>query len=97
VVVQQTATYTVLARSDDGWEIGVDIRRSAPPQQIDDSTQLVELRRHVHGVLDVSPSRAIATGQLGIESKMQVRITPLAGAVAERSVEETGAVEIAAP
>ena len=92
VVVKQTGTYTLLARTATRWTIGVDIRRSAEPQKLDESTDLVSLTRLYQGTLEVSPDRALPNGALGAESSMHLRITPKSGPVVERLLEDKGAV-----
>jgi hypothetical protein len=92
VVVKQTATYTLLDRTPTTWKIRIEIRRVAEAQIIDDSTELVALVRHYEGTLEISPDRALPTGSLIAESSMHLRITPKAGPVVERLLEDKGAV-----
>jgi hypothetical protein len=103
VVVKQTATYTLLARTGQGWKVGIDLQRIGEEQTITDPAvakdamvDLVALVRHYKGTLEVAHDRALPTGTLDIESSMHVRMQPRTGPVAEQILEDKGTVALTA-
>lgn len=102
VVVRQTATYTLLARTASGWKIGVDLQRIGEEQTISDPSaskdamvDLVALVRRYKGTLEVTPDHALPTGTLEIESSMHLRVQPRTGAMVEQILEDQGTVTLA--
>ncbi len=92
VGVEQTATYTLTGRSETGWTVGVDMSRLGEPQELDDSTRLLELSARYQGTLEVSNNRALPVGSLAAVSSMEIRITPLSGPVTQRTVADEGTI-----
>lgn len=103
VVVKQTATYTLLSRTADGWKVGVDLQRIGEEQTITDPAaskdamvDLVALVRRYKGTLEVTRDHALPTGTLEIESSMHLRVQPRTGALAEQILEDQGTVALTA-
>lgn len=99
VVVKQTATYTLLGRTTQGWKVGIDLQRIGEEQTITDPAvakdalvDLVALVRRYQGTLEVAADRALPTGTLEIESSMHLRIQPRTGPVAEQILDDKGTV-----
>ena len=100
-VVKQTASYTLLARSEKSWKIGVELQRVGEPQTVSDPTvpkdqqvELVALVRKYKGTLDVSPSTPIGIGKLDVSSTMHLRITQRMKGSTEEILEDTGTVTL---
>ncbi len=101
VVVKQTATYTLLARTAQGWKVAIDLQRIGEEQTITDPSvaknamvDLVALVRHYKGTVDVAPDRALPTGTLEIDSSMHVRMQPRTGPIVEQILEDSGTVAL---
>jgi hypothetical protein len=101
VVVKQTATYTLLARTAQGWKVGIDLQRIGETQTITDPAvakdamvDLVALVRRYKGTLEVARDRALPTGTIEIESSMHVRMQPRSGPVVEKMLEDKGTVAL---
>lgn len=99
VVVKQTATYTLLARTAEGWKVGVELQRVGEEQTITDPSvaknamvDLVALVRRYKGTFEVTRDRALPTGTLEIESSMHLRMQPRTGPVVEQILEDRGTV-----
>ncbi|MDX2088349.1 MAG: hypothetical protein SFX73_10890 [Kofleriaceae bacterium] len=93
-VVRQTATYKLLGRGPDGWQIGVEILRFSGPQALDESLELVALVRKLSGTLVVDPGHPLPTGELAFESTLHVRVSDRARGRREEIVEDTGVVRL---
>ncbi len=101
VVVKQTATYTLLARTETGWKVGLDLQRLGEEQTItateaakDAMVDLVALVRRTQGTLEVASDRALPTGALEIESSMHLRLQPRNGPMVEQIFEDKGTVAL---
>lgn len=103
VVVKQTATYTLLGRTDRGWKVGVDLQRVGEEQTVTDPTQapdamvdLVALVRRYKGTLEIAPHHALPTGSIALESTIHVRIQPRGKPMVEQMLEDQGTVTLTA-
>lgn len=101
VVVKQTATYTLLARTPAGWKVGVEIQRVGEEQTIADPAvakdamvDLVALVRHYKGTLEIATGQAIPQGKLEIDATMHLRVQPRSGQTFEQMFEDRGTVTL---
>lgn len=101
VVVKQTATYTLLGKTETGWKVGIDLQRigeeqtiTAPEVAKDAMVDLVALVRHYTGTLEVARDRALPSGSLELESSMHLRLQPRTGPVVEQILEDKGSVAL---
>ena len=99
--MKQTATYTLLARTAQGWKVEIDLQRIGEAQTITDPAvakdamvDLVALVRRYKGTLEVARDRALPTGTIDFESSMHLRVQPRTGPVAEQILEDKGTVAL---
>lgn len=88
-VLKQTATYTLVSRTNRRWKVAVDIQRLAERQQIG-STELVAIVRRLQGTVEIDPTKLLpAAGKLSVQSTVHVR-----EGERESIVEDTGSIEL---
>lgn len=88
-VLKQTATYTLVSRTNRRWKIAVDIQRLAERQQIG-STELVAIVRRLQGTVEIDPGQPLPTlGKLSVQSTVHVREGDR-----ETIVEDTGTIAL---
>lgn len=100
-VVKQTATYTLLARTEAGWKIRVELQRIGESQVVidpavpaDTAIELVALVRRMTGTLELQPSRALPTGSLEVDSSMHLRLHHKRSGTREEILEDSGTVTL---
>jgi hypothetical protein len=89
VIVKQTATYTLAARTAASWTIHVSLRREAASQRVTADAQVIGIFRLLEGDLELSPARPLGTGTLSVESRVHARV----GAIDQLS-EDTGELQL---
>lgn len=101
VVVKQTATYTLLARTATGWKVGVDLRRVGEEQTVVDPTvdkdtmvDLVALVRTYKGTLEIARDRALPSGTIDITASIHLRMQRRAGPTVEQIIEDSSTVTL---